>query len=66
MLGLDRQSYQSIHLLQPFNSWAAQHYAVDRDEQTLISMLEAAYQKGHADAKAEIRAALGVRPPERM
>lgn len=64
-IGFDRNAYLKLHLLQPFNDWAAAHYRIADEELSLLRMLELAYQKGHADAKHEIREVLGVRPPER-
>jgi hypothetical protein len=53
-----------VHLQQPANEWATEKVDADwhnNQLRRLESLLEAAYQEGHRDAKREIREALGVR-----
>jgi len=59
-LHTDHRSVNSVHLLQPYNDWAAKHYDQSRDEQHLLFMLEYAYAKGYAAAQAQIRKDLGL------
>lgn len=50
-----------VHLLQPFNDWAAQHFDILKAEQNVLFMLEQAYSKGYQAAQADLRKALGVK-----
>lgn len=63
MLYIDREQYNTVHLLQPFNDWAAEHFRPDNNEAQFCRMLEYAYQKGYQAAQADMRKALGVSEP---
>lgn len=54
-------SYAVVHLLQPMNEWAQEHYSVERDKQNLLAMLEEAFQRGRDSKLKEIQDLLGIR-----
>jgi hypothetical protein len=50
-----------IHLLQPFNEWASKHYNVESEKERLTGLLNAAFNAGREDMRAEFRSILGVK-----
>ena len=61
-LELNGHSYCPVHLLQPFNEWAAKQFPPEQNQSNLLRWLEFAYERGRDAAKQEIRNVLGVKP----
>ena len=56
----------SIHLLQPFNEWSQEKWLpsdADSDAQSIVYLLNAAYEAGRKSMQQDIKHMLGINKP---
>lgn len=62
------QYVNHVHLLQPFNAWAAEHFnpkRADDDARVIVSLLHAAYEAGRESMKKDIHQLLSLNDKRR-
>ena len=53
-----------VHLFQPFNYWASQHWtkeSSDNEAQTIVYLLNAAYEAGRQSMRDDLKVLLGIK-----
>lgn len=54
-LALDGKIHSCLHLLHPFNEWAAKHFNENSNREVLLRWLELAYEKGRQSLKTDLQ-----------